>query len=37
TYDMVLKTALETEYINEEDIKTLERWRKSPANWQPES
>jgi orotate phosphoribosyltransferase len=37
TYDMVLKTALETEYINEDDIKTLEKWRKSPANWQPES
>ncbi|KAA6308903.1 Orotate phosphoribosyltransferase [termite gut metagenome] len=35
TYDMVLKTALETEYIKEEDITILEQWRKSPAHWQP--
>ncbi|KAA6316353.1 Orotate phosphoribosyltransferase [termite gut metagenome] len=36
TYDIVLKAALESEYISEDDIKTLEIWRKSPANWQPE-
>ncbi|KAA6325802.1 Orotate phosphoribosyltransferase [termite gut metagenome] len=34
TYDIVLKEALESEYISEDDIKTLETWRKSPANWQ---
>ncbi|KAA6329723.1 Orotate phosphoribosyltransferase [termite gut metagenome] len=37
TYDTVLKAALDTEYINKEDIKTLEKWRESPANWQPEN
>ncbi|KAA6344284.1 Orotate phosphoribosyltransferase [termite gut metagenome] len=37
TYDTVLKAALETEYINKENIKTLEKWRESPANWQPEN
>jgi orotate phosphoribosyltransferase len=37
TYDTVLKAALDTEYIDKEDIKTLEKWRESPANWQPEN
>ncbi|KAA6341572.1 Orotate phosphoribosyltransferase [termite gut metagenome] len=37
TYDTVLKAALDTEYINKEDIKTLEKWRESPVNWQPEN
>jgi orotate phosphoribosyltransferase len=37
TYDTVLKAALDTEYIDKEDIKVLEEWRKSPANWQPEN
>lgn len=33
-YDAVLQTALQTEYIAEEDIKTLEEWRRNPANWE---
>jgi orotate phosphoribosyltransferase len=37
TYDTVLKAALDTEYIDKEDIKILEKWRASPANWQPEN
>jgi orotate phosphoribosyltransferase len=36
TYDVVLKAALDSEYISENDIVTLEKWRKSPANWQAE-
>ncbi|MCD8166338.1 MAG: orotate phosphoribosyltransferase [Bacteroides sp.] len=32
-YEAVLEVALRTEYIDEEDIKTLQEWRKDPANW----
>lgn len=32
-YEAVLKTALETSYINEDDIEVLQAWRKDPANW----
>ena len=32
-YEAVLKAALETEYIAEEDIEVLQAWRKDPANW----
>ena len=33
-YESVLKLALQTNYIKESDIKTLQEWRKDPANWQ---
>lgn len=32
-YEAVLKTALETSYIAEEDVEVLQAWRKDPANW----
>ncbi len=32
-YEAVLDVALRTEYIDEEDVKTLREWRKDPANW----
>jgi orotate phosphoribosyltransferase len=36
-YDAVLDEALKTEYIDESEIKTLQAWRKDPANWKRES
>lgn len=32
-YDAVLAEALRIEYIAEEDLETLQEWRKSPADW----
>ena len=32
-YEAVLETALQTGYINEEDIPVLHAWRKDPAHW----
>lgn len=32
-YEAVLKTAIETAYIAEEDVEVLQAWRKDPANW----
>lgn len=32
-YEAVLKVALDTDYIAEEDIEVLQSWRKDPANW----
>lgn len=32
-YEVVLKVALDTDYIAEEDIEVLQAWRKDPANW----
>ena len=32
-YDAVLDEALKTNYIDESEIKTLQEWRKDPANW----
>ena len=32
-YEAVLKVALDTDYIAEEDIEGLQAWRKDPANW----
>jgi orotate phosphoribosyltransferase len=32
-YDAVLDEALKTDYIDESEIKTLQEWRKNPANW----
>ncbi len=32
-YEAVLETALKTDYISEEDVETLQTWRKDPAHW----
>jgi len=32
-YDTILDEALKTDYIDESEIKTLQEWRKDPANW----
>ena len=32
-YEAVLDVALRTGYIEEEDIQTLNEWRKDPAHW----
>ena len=32
-YDAVIKVALETAYVAEEDIDVLQAWRKDPAGW----
>jgi orotate phosphoribosyltransferase len=32
-YDAVLDEALKTEYIDESEIRTLQEWRRDPANW----
>jgi orotate phosphoribosyltransferase len=32
-YDAVLDEALKTDYIDESEIKTLQDWRKKPAQW----
>ncbi len=32
-YDAILDEALKIDYIDESDIKTLQQWRKDPANW----
>lgn len=34
-YDVLLKQALETGYINKKDIELLKEWRKNPATWNP--
>jgi orotate phosphoribosyltransferase len=35
-YEAVISAALNTEYIDENDIEILDKWRKDPANWNPE-
>lgn len=32
-YDAILDEALRIDYIDESEIKTLQEWRKDPANW----
>ncbi|MDR3339397.1 MAG: orotate phosphoribosyltransferase [Candidatus Symbiothrix sp.] len=32
-YDAILDEALRTDYIDESEIKTLQEWRRDPANW----
>jgi orotate phosphoribosyltransferase len=32
-YEMLVKQALITGYINEKDVESLKAWRKDPANW----
>ena len=34
-YETILDEALKTDYIEESDLKTLQEWRKDPANWNP--
>ena len=34
-YSAMIKAAKEIGYIKESDLKTLEQWRKDPANWVP--
>lgn len=34
-YDAVIDEALRIDYIEESEIKTLQEWRKDPANWEP--
>ncbi|MCD8177655.1 MAG: orotate phosphoribosyltransferase [Tannerellaceae bacterium] len=34
-YDAVIEEAVRTNYIDEAEIKTLQQWRKGPANWNP--
>ena len=33
TYDVLLKVAKETEYVNEEQVEMLEEWREDPFGW----
>ncbi len=35
-YNSMLDAALESEYINPNDLETLKQWRKDPANWVPD-
>lgn len=35
-YNTMLEVALETDYICENDLETLRRWRNDPATWVPE-
>jgi orotate phosphoribosyltransferase len=32
-YDAILDEALQTDYIDESELKTLQDWRHSPENW----
>jgi orotate phosphoribosyltransferase len=34
-YDAVLDEAVRTDYIDEAEIATLQKWRKDPAKWDP--
>lgn len=34
-YNAMLQAALETQYIHEFDLDTLQLWRRDPANWSP--
>ncbi len=34
-YKAILEVALDTNYIDEEDMETLQEWSKDPANWAP--
>lgn len=36
-YSAMLEVALETKYIQEDELATLREWRKDPANWVPNS
>lgn len=34
-YTAILEVALSTHYISDEDLETLQEWRKDPASWNP--
>lgn len=34
-YNAMIEAALDTNYIQESDVETLQEWRKDPANWAP--
>lgn len=34
-YEAMLDVALETGFIRDKDIKTLQQWREDPGNWTP--
>lgn len=34
-YNAMIEAALETNYIKESDVETLQEWRQDPANWAP--
>ena len=34
-YSVLLETALKNNYISNEELKTLIKWRNSPSNWNP--
>ncbi len=36
SYDAVLSEALATDYINSDDIETLQEWRQNPSTWKRE-
>lgn len=36
-YDILLKSALETKYINDSDLEMLSAWRKNPDTWNGEN
>jgi len=36
-YEAILRVALETNYITEAELKTLQEWRHNPSKWQPSS
>jgi orotate phosphoribosyltransferase len=35
TYDTLIEQALKANFINEDEMHSLERWREDPANWKP--
>ncbi|MDR2533832.1 MAG: orotate phosphoribosyltransferase [Tannerellaceae bacterium] len=35
-YEAVIEEALRTNYISEDELCTLQEWRKDPANWNPD-
>ena len=37
TYNVMIETALATDYIEESDVEALKEWRKDPANWIPDN
>jgi orotate phosphoribosyltransferase len=34
-YEAILQVAVETDYIAESDLKTLQEWRQNPSKWHP--
>ena len=34
-YSAMVKAAVETKYIDEKDVESLQQWREDPENWTP--